>query len=95
MTSRAADARTPRRGWWPGPPLQTRAEAAWLVAAGVLSPLALVVVLAGLAIGVALSPLGLGLLVLAGVVRGCGCSGACTGGWRACCSTHRCAHRRR
>ncbi|MEV8609394.1 sensor domain-containing protein [Amycolatopsis sp. NPDC051373] len=70
MTSRAADARAPRRGWWPGPLRQTRAEAVWLVVAGVLSPVALVVVLVGLAIGVALSPLGLGLLVLAGVVRG-------------------------
>ncbi|WP_326569434.1 sensor domain-containing protein [Amycolatopsis rhabdoformis] len=69
MTAPAAPVRGPWRGWWPGPFRQTRAEAAWLVVAGVLSPIALVVVLTGLVVGLALSPLGLGLLVLAGVVR--------------------------
>ncbi|MGW4484434.1 sensor histidine kinase [Amycolatopsis sp. NPDC004368] len=59
----------PRVLWWPGPLRRTRTEATWLLVAGVLSPTALVVVLLGLAVGLALSPLGLGLVVLAGVVR--------------------------
>ncbi|MFI5609168.1 sensor histidine kinase [Amycolatopsis sp. NPDC051903] len=70
MTGPVAQRGEPRRLWWPGPPSATACEAAWLVLAGVLSPLSLAIAVVAFGLGVVLSPLGLGLLVLAGAVQG-------------------------
>ncbi|HWD07020.1 MAG TPA: sensor domain-containing protein [Amycolatopsis sp.] len=76
MTGRGAATEVPHRVWWPGPPRRTARETGWLVVAGVASPLALATVIAVFTVGVALSPLGLGVLVIAGAVRGMRVAGA-------------------
>ncbi|MDT8915398.1 sensor domain-containing protein [Amycolatopsis sp. PS_44_ISF1] len=58
------------------PPRATAREAAWLLLAGVFSPVALIVVLAGIATGIALSPLVVGPAVLAAALSGARALGA-------------------
>ncbi|MBB4685224.1 sensor histidine kinase [Amycolatopsis jiangsuensis] len=55
---------------WPSSWREGVAEVGWLVVAGVLTPVAVVLVLAGLVLGVALTPVLAGTIVLAGVLGG-------------------------
>jgi len=57
------------RALWPASGRQTLGEALWIVVTGLLAPVAVVLLLAGTVLGLALTPVLLGFLVLVGMLR--------------------------
>ncbi|MFD2469780.1 sensor histidine kinase [Amycolatopsis silviterrae] len=64
------NAAAPLRRLWPATPRQSLSETAWLALTGLLPLISVILLLIGTALGLALTPVLLGVLILTGVLRG-------------------------